>query len=468
MYQDIISHDVTEYENESIRMILPVIPPPIIGQLTEKAAQIFEKEPNLLIVNCDVAVVGDLHGHILDLFRILKNLGFPPERNYLFLGDFVDRGEFSTETITLILIMKILFPEQIFIIRGNHEFPEMWSRCGFSNEVDEIYDNPNVKHCFQKSFSYIPLAALVNDSILCVHGGIGPNFMTLGQISDVKRPLQGYDDELITSVVWSDPSPQVDEFQMSTRGSGYIYGKDSLARFLKSQVLDLLVRGHECVNGGIEYSLGNLVVTVFSASNYCGMMSNKAGVLILNKDKTRENKVYPSLRYFRRLQARFVESDDDFVFNIPQSAIQQAMATPLPTLNKGKGVKSSETLRTLPMMQRRISIDKSVLNRPSQMTPQFSPPAGVVRRKSTDFGIKKAFSARQVLLKDDSVINSNPTLYNKLQPSMPMNSTRTQPPPRRLVSPSETTKHEIKMPPAEQFPSFRKKHFSDTLSEGEY
>ena len=442
MYSDIFSHDVHEYENEITRLVLPTVPAPILMKLLQKATDIFSKEPNMLVINGDIFVVGDLHGHILDLFRILKNVGVPPEKNYLFLGDFIDRGEFSTETITLILVLKVLFPENVNIIRGNHEFPEMFTRCGFSNEVDSIYESTQIREGFHKAFSYMPLAALVNDENICVHGGIGPTFSTLGQISDAKRPLFTYDDnELITCLVWSDPTSQFDEYAPSSRGSGFLFGKESLSRLLKSQVLTLLVRGHECVNDGIEYSLNNQCCTVFSASNYCGMLNNKAGVLLLKNNKERESIIFPSLKYFYRNQARFVESEDDFEFKVSPQAIEEIISKmPLPTLGNRK-IKVSEShshsqFETL-RFQKRLSLDRGLSGRNIQSQCSYN-----LKRKPLDVGVRSSQTTRTISLKKEQEGLSSIPSYAKFQPVI---IARTQPTARRTIS-----------NPGEQFPAFQK------------
>lgn len=327
------------FQTGQLNIIFPIVPVPVLIQLNDAVSQIFYKEPTLLNINCEINVIGDLHGHIFDLFRILKTIGFPPEKNYLFLGDFVDRGEFSIETITFIFTLKVLFPNNIYIIRGNHEFADMFSRCGFSNEIENLYNASILNTSFNNAFSVIPLAALVNDSILCVHGGIGPELTTLGQISEIKRPIFGFDNGLISSLVWSDPSPKVPTYSPSSRGLGYLFGLEPLNSFLSSQVLDLIVRGHECVKDGIEYALDSKIVTVFSASNYCGMLENKCGVLILKEDKTRENITFPFFPYIKRFQVSFVRSESENEFRISHEALNSQ--NPLPALNASNQVNSS-------------------------------------------------------------------------------------------------------------------------------
>lgn len=442
IYQGIFSHVVEDYESEKVKLILPLVPPPILRSLCDEATKIFQKEPNMIVINDDVTVVGDLHGQILDLFRILNLMGEPPDRNYLFLGDFVDRGDFSTETITLVLILKVLFPSNIFIIRGNHEFSEMFTRCGFSNELSSIYPEENVLTSFEDCFAYMPLAALVNDSILCVHGGIGPSFNTLGQISDIKRPLYGYDDDIIMSIVWSDPSPNIDTYAPSARGSGYLFGSEALSRFLQSQVLDFVVRGHESIDSGVQQQLKGKIATVFSASNYCGMLNNKSGVLQLNKDKTRKSFTFAPLVYFRRDQAAFVESENELIF--------------IPSPNIKEPSHASLTMQSLPSLDR-VPVGGRIGNDfPSFRRMSGSIPANMARRPSkispsaTGFSIgmantlpKRRLSTidpkRSITGRRDSTIKKSPSFQSSiptLQPSVMKRKSvdlgRNAPSPRRF------------------------------------
>lgn len=366
-YRTLTSIDITEYEHGAAQLVFPVLPIPMLSKLCKLATQIFINEPNILELplknqdepdkpdenkNPGIIIVGDLHGHILDLLRILKTLGYPPKSSYLFLGDIVDRGDFSTETAVLILLMKVLWPKNIYIIRGNHEFPDMWDKSGFTFELNTIYNNNTLSsinnkipfgenkslkaaELFAKVFSYIPLAALLYDKILCVHGGIGPHFLNYKELNEVERPLTCYDFEPVGSVLWSDPSETIDTFTPSTRGSGFMYGTKGLHDFLQSQNLSVLIRGHQCAEAGVEFNLDNQVVTVFSASFYCGRKQNKSGVLIVREPSDKmdfeyEIVTFSALRYIQRCEASFLfsSSENSLIFssravklNLPQTPL---------------------------------------------------------------------------------------------------------------------------------------------------
>ena len=309
IYSDIIAVDVEQYISKRKKLVLPKVPQALLVQICQKASDIFSKENVMLELDMNVVVVGDLHGHILDLFRILKHFGLPPTSNYLFLGDLVDRGEFSIETITLIFIMKILFPQNVYIIRGNHEFSEMCNCCGFFNELYRLYGSIVLESSFLRAFSYIPLSALLWRSYLCVHGGIGPSLSTLDQLKTISRPINGFNSDILLSIMWSDPDSSVHRYKPSSRGSGYLFGIEQIAEFLKNNELRMLIRGHECMNDGVTSQLSGLCTTVFSASYYCGLAPNQAGVLCVSAGPQADVVRFKAMKYFLRIYAQILPTD---------------------------------------------------------------------------------------------------------------------------------------------------------------
>jgi protein phosphatase len=294
----------------SKQLTLPRLPYPLLARLLSSAEGLLKTESTVLRLTGTVVVVGDLHGHLPDLLRILREVGCPPRVRYLFLGDLVDRGEFSTETVVLILTMKLLWPESVFVIRGNHEFPEMWAEGGFGDELERLYPSKNAGLLFARVFSMLPMAAIVNGSALCVHGGIGPATTVTG-LSVLTRPLTNFEDPGISDVVWSDPTEQSDGYWTSPRGLGCLYGGDVLDAFLRYEGMTLLVRGHEAVEEGCLLQLNGRVLTVFSASAYCDLMENRAGIAIFDPHEEPHLQSFPPLRYICRSEAVFVRCDDE-------------------------------------------------------------------------------------------------------------------------------------------------------------
>ena len=368
-FSKVFTIDANEYSSKRKKLHLPRIPFKLLIDLLNDASSIFKSEPNILRISPPLVVVGDIHGHILDLFRILKTVGCPPlnpdhtnsndekdinnkystdansellaqktpnsrflrgynshptiqstspktldqdnnipdtnsspksnepQIKYLFLGDFVDRGQFSFETILLILIMKILFPTEILIVRGNHEFKEIYSQglqC-FGHELRDLYSNQSedVSEAFDNCFSYIPLAAIIDDDIICLHGGIGTSLKDADLHlldSQISRPIHSFDNLVVSDILWSDPSEYILNFQPSSRGSGYLFGVNVLDHFLDSCSLHLMIRAHQCVEGGILSLWDDRCLTVFSASNYCGALNNKSGILRITKKDEQSQK----------------------------------------------------------------------------------------------------------------------------------------------------------------------------------
>jgi protein phosphatase len=275
-------------------------------QLCADVKQIFADESVSLELPGPVVIVGDLHGQVLDLFRILRSYGPPVDRRYLFLGDIVDRGEFSLETCTLLFALKVRFPAAVYSIRGNHEFRFLCERCGFQAELAAVYGpDGRVFEAFLDAFSVMPLTAVIGRRLLCVHGGLGPRWFSLSQARQVERPLHDFGDDIVDAMLWSDPHSNVQNFEPSVRGSGFLFGPAALNEFLDTNGLLLLVRGHECVNSGCHFMFDDRVVTVFSASNYGGMISNNAAVLDVAQDCQWTVQRFQPLQYLKRGAAQF-------------------------------------------------------------------------------------------------------------------------------------------------------------------
>ena len=260
-YKRVARDDLIDHGKYSSLLCLPVVPEMLMMNIFTEATKIARNENIVLTIKDDITVVGDLHGHLPDLLRILKLNGFPPANNYLFLGDIVDRGEFSTETLTLIVVMKILFPNNVFIIRGNHEFEEVTEFAGFLYEFRDLYNcNETLVQQVLKFFSFLPLAAVIHQTKFAVHGGLGPNFTSIKQIEALKRPIVYMESLVVQDALWSDPSIN-NGYSQSSRGCGYLFGEDICNSFLTQNKMEVLIRGHECVQDGIQYSFDDKLIT---------------------------------------------------------------------------------------------------------------------------------------------------------------------------------------------------------------
>lgn len=318
-YKNFLSLFTNEIENTNLSQLdlddisfrLPRFKKEIIIDICYKTKEIFKNENILVNLKCsNVYAIGDLHGNLFDVLRIIKKVGLPSEENqtnFIFLGDIVDRGEFSLETVLIIFIMKILFPQNVFVIRGNHEFDSTCSEGGFKDDIIKLYDSETY-NSFLDVFSYLPLSILLNNQVFFVHGGIGPNFHSINQIMEVKRPIFDYkDNDILISILWSDPEESIQEFKESYRGTGYVFGCDAFHRFVQENKINLFVRGHECVDKGFQFMFGERLITVFSASKYCGCAHNSAGVIQLIDGLNPEAIEFDPIEYVERDMVTFYD-----------------------------------------------------------------------------------------------------------------------------------------------------------------
>ncbi|KAL2345656.1 hypothetical protein Fmac_006941 [Flemingia macrophylla] len=249
-----------------------------IRQLCVNARQIFLSQPILLELRAPIRICGDIHGQYQDLLRLFEYGGYPPAANYLFLGDYVDRGKQSLETICLLLAYKIRYPDKIYLLRGNHEEAKINRIYGFYDECKRRF-NVRLWKIFTDCFNCLPVAALIDEKILCMHGGLSPELENLDQIREIQRPTEIPDSGLLCDLLWSDPDASIEGWAESDRGVSCTFGPDVLANFLDKNDLDLVCRGHQVVEDGYEFFAKRRLVTIFSAPNYGGEFDN-AGALL--------------------------------------------------------------------------------------------------------------------------------------------------------------------------------------------
>ena len=314
-FESVFNIPIQNYTDGMRQLKIPILPVKVLKDLLTDCLEIFKNESTLLEVDGPMVVIGDLHGHLLDLLRILSIFLTPKRTKFLFLGDLVDRGEFSLETIILVLTMKALWPDRVYIIRGNHEFLDIFSDCGFANDVMSVYRSSAVVNLFADVFGYIPLAAICK-KYLFIHGGIGPSVTKLSDISNTPRPISSFSTDIITDLLWSDPNPNIISYATSTRGLGHYFGIEAIDNFLKNNNIECIVRGHQCIEDGVRSMYGGKVITVFSASSYCGDTMNKAGILIVRGDGKIECKVYDPLPYILRNNAVIYRSESEETFTV--------------------------------------------------------------------------------------------------------------------------------------------------------
>jgi Ca2+-binding EF-hand superfamily protein/diadenosine tetraphosphatase ApaH/serine/threonine PP2A family protein phosphatase len=268
-------------------------------------------------VEGNVVVVGDTHGQLTDLLTIFKLVGVPTEKRvYLFNGDFVDRGPHDVNLLLILLAWKILLPTSVYLNRGNHEQRRMNERYSFERHCRETYKSCVVYELIQQLFLRLPLCTLINKKVLVLHGGLFPyDDVTLDELRALPRgeiPRASEDssrqDRLMQDMLWSDPREE-EGWIDSTRGAGILWGPDLSTKFVKQNRLDLVIRSHEMVDEGYLYWHGNQVVTLFSASNYCGKNENRGAVAIFDHNGKRKSRDAIGKPYFQQYYAQvFLDS----------------------------------------------------------------------------------------------------------------------------------------------------------------
>jgi len=246
--------------------------------LCVKSREVFMTQPVLLELEAPIKICGDIHGQYYDLLRLFEYGGFPPDANYLFLGDYVDRGKQSLETICLLLAYKIKYPENFFILRGNHECASINRIYGFYDECKRRY-NIKLWKTFTDCFNCLPIAAIIDEKIFCMHGGLSPELASMEQIKRIMRPTDVPDTGLLCDLLWSDPDKDIVGWGENDRGVSFTFGPDVVAAFLKRHDLDLICRAHQVVEDGYEFFAKRQLVTLFSAPNYCGEFDNAGAMM---------------------------------------------------------------------------------------------------------------------------------------------------------------------------------------------
>lgn len=304
-FYGLFSDKKIDFENVGRDLPLPSFPLQLIQDLLSQAEDMLSHlESNVIKLSGNIYIVGDLHGNIRDLIRILATASPPPESRFLFLGDYVDRGEYSLEVIVLLLALAIEYPDSVYLLRGNHEYESINSTYGFKEQVFALYGNSLVYERFNRVFSYLQIAAIVSETNLCVHGGLSPQFHSLHQLDEIDRTLDP-PCALVNDIIWSDPSNVTDGCIQSTRGNGCMFGHAFLVQFLTNNNLTRIIRAHECVKNGVRIGKDSKIITVFSTCNYKGEGSNQCGLLKILEDGSFQAFNLQTISILHREEANF-------------------------------------------------------------------------------------------------------------------------------------------------------------------
>lgn len=262
-----------------------------LTKLLNKAKEILSELPNVVSVSPPVTVCGDTHGQFFDLLEVFSLGGECPYTNYLFLGDYVDRGYYGLETFLLLLSLKIRYPNRMTILRGNHESRQTTQAYGFYDELMRKYNDPNVWNMVNEVFDLLPLCAVIGTGIFCVHGGLSPTITDIAQIDRLDRKREVPERGPFCDLLWSDPDA-VSSYQISPRGAGYLFGDNAVQQFNRNNKLKLICRAHQLAMEGYVDWFDHKLFTVWSAPNYCYRGGNPASILEVDIDLNTKWKMF--------------------------------------------------------------------------------------------------------------------------------------------------------------------------------
>lgn len=276
-----------------------------VVQLAREFKAVLELQPTVVNIRAPLKVFGSLYGNFNDLMKLFGLWKPPVEASlggdidsmaYLFLGNYVDRAKTSLETICLLMALKLKFPDSIYLLRGSHENAAVNKVYGFGEECavrlqEDTNKGTSVFQSINRAFQWLPLAAVVENKVLCVHGGIGPGVDTVGDIGNVRRPARVEDGGVFVQCVWSDPAKSEADagFVKNTlrkeisADSIFRFGADVLNKFLERNNLEMMIRSREIAPDGFDVFADSRLITVTSCTDYCGTCANSACVLVIKK-----------------------------------------------------------------------------------------------------------------------------------------------------------------------------------------
>ncbi|XGW01709.1 hypothetical protein V3C99_014099 [Haemonchus contortus] len=319
-----------------------------LQRVLRMAAKIFIEESTLLEVPLPTMVYGDTHGQYSDLLRWFNLNGWPHETRCVFLGDFVDRGSHGVELFTLLTCLKVCFPDNIFVIRGNHEEESLNQLYSFASEVhakfeskmhnSKLYKEPMYDY-FKNVFMNLPLACVIGGDILAMHGGISPKLTSLQDIREIRRPIEEFmKGTLACDLVWSDPDTlnNVVEFEPnlereSTEGIGQLFSQSAVKAACKRLNVKMIIRGHQAPLHGYARWANGLLITLFSAPAYKGYTEDTVNLGACIEIPVNGNLVVKQLKVTENMRKRRAEDvhnrqktrynpNDNYINYLPTSA----------------------------------------------------------------------------------------------------------------------------------------------------
>ncbi|MHA1233958.1 MAG: metallophosphoesterase [Promethearchaeota archaeon] len=238
-----------------------------------------------------VMVIGDLHGDLKSLTKLMEIIKNENPKYVIFLGDIVDRGLYQLECLILILALKIKDSNKYFLLRGNHETLEVNRNYGFYQEfLNRFKDNKKFNQV-TAIYNALPYSALVNESILCLHGGIPEDFNAIRRLRGIKTSEIDLTYEntakSLLQIMWNDPKTKLKGFSESFRGRDIkFFGEDVFTDFMRENELDYLIRAHERFPEGYKWFFNKRLLSIFSSANYRGTLTPIPASYAIIRNKT--------------------------------------------------------------------------------------------------------------------------------------------------------------------------------------
>ncbi len=273
----------------------------LISKILNRVKSIFENEHLLLELTLnekdkEIYVIGDIHGNLETLMKLIETIDEKKPSFVIFLGDIVDRGPKQLECLLLVLSLKILYPKKYFILKGNHETLEMNQYYGFFQEFNQKFNKQIKFDEILMIYNILPICAVINSVIVCLHGGIPQDIEFLKKLKDKKtRDFKTFSNSIaqgIFQIMWNDPKSEIRGFIESFRGSGVkFFGEDVFNEFMEANNLKHLIRAHEWFSEGFKWFFKRRLLSIFSSANYRGSFSPNPASYALIKN----NKIIPKL-----------------------------------------------------------------------------------------------------------------------------------------------------------------------------
>ena len=249
-----------------------------------KSKEILNKRENIAKLKAPITICGCINAHYEELKDIFKICGDASNTQYLFLGDYINKGWNSLSVVMLLMVLLAKYQSNITLLRGNHDSRMMSNPYGFYNECIKKYSKPDEgNYIFEKInelFDLFQLAAVIDNKIFCVHGGLSPKIKKIEEINQIDRKLEIPREGIIPDLIWSDPSLEIMEYSPSSKGAGQFYGEKAVNDFFQeNNNLSIIIRSHTLVMEGYQYQFNNKLLTIFSAPLYAGRIENIGAVL---------------------------------------------------------------------------------------------------------------------------------------------------------------------------------------------